>query len=149
MRFAYKFIFFFSLFTVISIFLEKHLIVFFMFFITPFAKQIGAAVLSNQISVNGNFLLMAKECTGMQIYSIFLAFAFSYRFRKENLKYIVLGMMILVLLNYLRIISLIGVASLDYGMFTLLHGFLWPASFFLFAIIGIIYYKNEADKKTA
>ncbi len=148
MRFAYKFIIYFSIFTVMSLFLEEFFVDFFMFFIGPTAKLIGATIISNQISVKGNFLLVAKECTGMQIYSMFLAFALSYKFSRKNINIIFISLVGLFFLNYIRIISLIGIAGINFGLFKILHGFLWPASFFIFTLIGVIYYKNEADKKT-
>lgn len=117
-----------------------------MFFISPVVKLIGGTVLSNQIAVNGNFLLMAKECTGTQIYNMFLAFAFSYNFKKENIKYIMIGLSGLLFLNYIRIMSLVGIAAVNFDFFKILHNFLWPTSFFIFTLIGVIYYKHEADK---
>ena len=146
MKFLVKFLLFFSIFTVMSYFLENILIALFLFLISPFARFMGASILSNQISIGGNFLLLAKECTGSMIYNTYLAFAFSYKFSKERIKYLLIGLVLLMFLNFIRIISLIGVAALSFPGFRLVHNFLWPASFFIFTLLGVTYYKNEADK---
>jgi exosortase/archaeosortase family protein len=91
-------------------------------------------------------MIVAKECTGIAMYSIFFAFAVAYGISKKNWKYCLFGLLMLVVLNILRLFTLIASTFFGVKTFYFIHDFLWPSTFFLFILIAILFYIRRSSK---
>lgn len=122
----------------------------FMLIIKGFLVFLGggtSSIVGNQITVNGNPLILIKECTGTPMYALFTAFALSYKCRKsKRFKGIVLGLLMLFSLNVLRIFTIIIAANISYSALDFIHDFLWPSTFFIFTLAAAYYYIKRCSK---
>jgi exosortase/archaeosortase family protein len=103
-------------------------------------------IVDNELVVNSISMIIAKECTGVAMYSLFIAFVVSYGISGKTWKYGVLGLFMLVGLNILRLFTII--ISTFFGMrtFYFVHDFLWPSTFFVFTLIAVLFYIRKGSK---
>ena len=130
-------------------FINDLFINFFVLVIKGFLFIIGkgtTSIVDNQLFVNGIPMIVLKECTGTAMYSLFLAFAFAYKFSKKNLKYVGLGLLMLIGLNILRLFTIIVSTYFGKSVFNFVHDFLWPSTFFIFTLIVVLYYIKRCSK---
>jgi exosortase/archaeosortase family protein len=106
----------------------------------------SSEIIGNQIIINGNPLVLIKECTGTPMYALFAAFALAYQCKNSKLKGIIYGLLMLFSLNVLRIFTLILAASYKYSILAFLHDFLWPSSFFIFTLLAAWHYIKGCSK---
>jgi exosortase/archaeosortase family protein len=97
--------------------------------------------------VKGLPLSITGECTGIPIYCLFLAFAFTYPARPKNkMMKIGVGLLILVSLNLVRLITIVIAAHFGPLALDLTHDFLWPSTFFIFTLLSCVYYMRKISK---
>ena len=122
----------------------------FMLITKGFVYLLGSGtcdIVGNQIIVNGNPLVMIKECTGSAMYALFAAFALAYRCpKKRKWKGLGFGLLMLFSLNVLRMFTIIIAAYLNRSILNFLHDFLWPSTFFIFTLIAAVYYIKRCSK---
>jgi len=122
---------------------------FFVLIIKYFLFIIGqetARIVNNEIVVNSISIIIAKECTGVAMYSLFIAFVIAYGISKKDYIYGIFGLLILIGLNILRLFSIIISAFFNIKIFYFIHDFLWPSTFFVFTLIAILFYIKKTSK---
>ncbi|MDO8467497.1 MAG: hypothetical protein Q7S56_00940, partial [Nanoarchaeota archaeon] len=83
---------------------------FFVLVIRGFLFIIGKGtvnIVDNILVVNSIPMIVAKECTGVAMYSLFIAFVVSYGISRKTWKYGVFGFLMLISLNILRLFAII------------------------------------------
>jgi exosortase/archaeosortase family protein len=151
-KFVIKFVFFFTIFTLISniSIIEKISINFFLIFAKLFLlffDPTSWTVIGNELVVNGSNLIMVKECTGLPMFVLFLAFALSYSKNvKKEYKNILLGVLFLVCLNVIRMFTIMIAAFIDIKVLNFVHDFLWPSTYFIFTLITVYFFIKRCDK---
>lgn len=145
-KFVFNFFISFSLLTLIFnvAFIEQLAIDFFLIIAKLLLLSFSPdtwSILSHQITINGNHLIMIKECTGLPMYALFSAFAVSYDNNfKKNYKYIFIGLLLLTFLNITRMFTIMISAFINRSLMNFIHDFLWPATFFIFVLVVIQFY---------
>jgi exosortase/archaeosortase family protein len=122
---------------------------FFILMIKCFLFIIGkgtASIVNNEIVVNSVSMIIIKECTGIAMYSLFIAFVAAYGISRKTWKYGVFGLIILIGLNMLRLFTIIISTFFGIKMLNLVHDFLWPSTFFVFTLIVILFYIKRSSK---
>jgi len=122
---------------------------FFVWIVKGFLFLIGkgtVSILNNELVVNSSSLIVAKECTGVAMYALFIAFVVAYGISEKNYKYGIYGLIILVGLNILRIFTIILSAFFSTNALNFVHDFLWPSTFFIFTLIAILFYIRKTLK---
>src|SRR3989338_731685 len=82
----------------------------------------------NTLLIDGSALTLDTACIGIAIFAMFTSFVIAFGF---NFASFLAGIGLIFLLNMLRIFTL-GLAAMT-GVFDIVHNFLWPSTFFLFA----------------
>jgi len=103
-------------------------------------------VLNNEIVVNSVSMIVTKECTGMAMYSLFIAFVVAYGTSRKTYKYGIFGLFMLMELNIHRLFTIIISTFFGVKFFNFTHDFLWPSTFFVFTLITILFYINKSSK---
>ncbi|MFA4952977.1 MAG: hypothetical protein WC584_02035 [Candidatus Pacearchaeota archaeon] len=122
---------------------------FFVLVIRGFLFVIGkgtASIVNNVIVVNSISMIIVKECTGVAMYSLFIAFVVAYGISKKTFKYGVFGLFILMGLNILRLFTIIISAFFGIKTFYFVHDFLWPSTFFVFTLLAVLFYIRKSSK---
>ena len=122
---------------------------FFVLTIKGFLLIIGkgtASIVNGEIVVNSISMIIIKECTGIAMYSLFIAFAIAYGISRKTWKYGVYGLLMLIGLNILRLFTIIISTFFGVKIFNLVHDFLWPSTFFVFTLIVILFYIKRSSK---
>ncbi len=102
-------------------------------------------IVNNELAVNSIPLIVAKECTGAAMYSLFIAFALAYGISRKTCKYAVYGLCILIGLNILRLFTLLISTFLGVSIFNFTHDFLWPSTFFVFTLLAVLFYIRKSS----
>jgi exosortase/archaeosortase family protein len=122
---------------------------FFVLMIKGFIFIIGKGTLSivnNEIIFNSISMIVAKECTGVAMYSLFIAFVIAYGISRKNYKYGIFGLLMLIGLNVLRLFTIVISTFLGIKVFNFIHDFLWPSTFFVFTLIAVLFYIKRSSK---
>ncbi|MFH0978039.1 MAG: exosortase/archaeosortase family protein [Candidatus Woesearchaeota archaeon] len=122
---------------------------FFVFVIRCFLFIIGkgtVTIVNNELVVNSISMIVVKECTGVAMYSLFVAFMVSYGISRKTLKYGVFGLFMLIGLNILRLFTILVSTFFGTKVFYLVHDFLWPSTFFVFTLIAVLFYIKKSSK---
>jgi len=134
--------FFFNLIPITNFFIN-----FFVFVIRCFLFIIGKGtvnIVNNALIINSISIIIAQECTGVSMYSLFIAFVVAYGISKKTYKYSVFGLFILIGLNILRLFTIIISAFFSIKILNFVHDFLWPSTFFIFTLIAILFYIKKS-----
>jgi len=122
---------------------------FFVLVIKLFLLIIGkgtVSILNGEIVVNSVSMIIVKECTGIAMYALFIAFVVAYGISRKTLKYGVFGLFILIGLNILRLFTIVISTFFGIKIFNFVHDFLWPSTFFVFTLILILFYIKRSSK---
>lgn len=122
---------------------------FFVLVIKCFILIVGkgtVSIVNNEIVFNSISMIIIKECTGIAMYSLFIAFVLAYGTSRKTLKYGVYGLLMLISLNILRLFTIIISTFFGIKIFNLVHDFLWPSTFFVFTLIVILFYIKRSSK---
>jgi exosortase/archaeosortase family protein len=104
------------------------------------------SILNGEIVVNSISMVIVKECTGIAMYSLFIAFVIAYDISRKTWKYGIYGLFMLIVLNILRLFTIIISTFFGVNVFNLVHDFLWPSTFFIFTLIMILFYIKRSSK---
>jgi len=102
------------------------------------------SVVNNSLIINSISIIIAQECTGVSMYSLFIAFVVAYGISKKTYKYAIFGLFMLIGLNILRLFTIIISAFFDMKILNFIHDFLWPSTFFIFTLIAILFYIKKS-----
>ncbi len=122
---------------------------FFVLVIRCFLFMIGVGtvnIVNNELVVNSISMIVAKECTGVAMYSLFIAFIVAYGISRKTCKYGVFGLFMLIGLNILRVLTLLISTFFGIKIFYFTHDFLWPSTFFVFTLIAVLFYIKKSSK---
>ena len=122
---------------------------FFVWIIRYFLFIIGkgtVSIVNNELVVNSISMIIAKECTGTAMYSLFIAFVVAYGISRKTCKYGVLGLFMLIGLNILRLFTILISTFFGIKIFYFVHDLLWPSTFFIFTLIAVLYYIKKSSK---
>lgn len=122
---------------------------FFVLVIKCFLFIIGkgaVSIVNNEIVVNSISMIVAKECTGVAMYALFISFVVAYSISRKTYKYGVFGLLMLMGLNILRLFTIIISTFFGIKTFNFTHNFLWPSTFFIFTLIAILFYIKKSSK---
>jgi exosortase/archaeosortase family protein len=122
---------------------------FFVLTIKGFISIIGkgaVSIVNNEIVFNSISMIIAKECTGVAMYSLFIAFVVAYGISRKTWKYGVFGLLILIGLNVLRMFTIVISTFFGIKIFNFFHDFLWPSTFFVFTLIVVLFYIKRSSK---
>jgi len=112
-----------------------------------FFKGVTWGADATTLFVNGLPLSITGECTGIPMYCLFLAFAFTYPARPKNkMREIGVGLLILISLNLVRLITIVIAAHFGPLALDITHDFLWPSTFFIFTLLSCVYYMRKSSK---
>ena len=103
-------------------------------------------IVDNELVVNSISMIVAKECTGTAMYSLFIAFVAAYGFSRKTWKYGLLGLFMLIGLNILRLFTILISTFFGITLFNFVHDFLWPSTFFIFTLIAVLFYIKQSSK---
>jgi exosortase/archaeosortase family protein len=104
------------------------------------------SIVNNEIIFNSISMIVAKECTGVAMYSLFIAFVIAYGISRKNYKYGIFGLLMLIGLNVLRLFTIVISTFLGIKVFNFIHDFLWPSTFFVFTLIAVLFYIKRSSK---
>lgn len=104
-----------------------------------------ANIVNNKIVVNSISMIVVKECTGVAMYSLFIAFVVAYGISRKTYKYGVLGLFMLIGLNILRLFTILISTFFGIKVFNFTHDFLWPSTFFVFTLIAVLFYIKKTS----
>ena len=130
-------------------FISDLFINFFVIVIKCFLFIIGKGtvnIVNNEIFFNSFSLIVAKECTGVAMYSLYIAFIVAYGISRKTYKYGIFGLLMLIGLNILRLLTIVISTLFGIGVLNFVHDFLWPSTFFIFTLIAILYYIKKSSK---
>lgn len=122
---------------------------FFVLAIRCFLFIIGkgtVSIVNNELVVNSISMIVAKECTGTAMYSLFIAFVVAYGISRKTCKYGVFGLFMLIGLNILRLFTILISTFFGAKIFNFVHDFLWPSTFFVFTLIAVLFYIRKSSK---
>ena len=102
------------------------------------------SVVNNSLIINSISIIIAQECTGVSMYSLFIAFVVAYGISKKTYKYAIFGLFMLIGLNILRLFTIIISAFFSMKILNFIHDFLWPSTFFIFTLIAILFYIKKS-----
>ena len=122
---------------------------FFVLVIRAFLFIIGKGtvnIVNNALVVNSISMVVAKECTGTAMYSLFIAFVAAYGISRKTCKYGVFGLLMLIGLNILRLFTILISTFFGIKLFNFVHDFLWPSTFFVFTLIAVLFYIKKSSK---
>ncbi len=122
---------------------------FFVLVIRCFLFIIGKGtvnIVNNEIVFNSISMIVAKECTGVAMYSLFIAFVVAYGISRKTYKYSVFGLFMLIGLNTLRLFTILISTFWGIKIFNFVHDFLWPSTFFVFTLITVLFYIKKSSK---
>jgi exosortase/archaeosortase family protein len=103
-------------------------------------------IVNNQLVVNSISMIVAKECTGTAMYSLFIAFAVAYGVSRKTCKYAGFGLLMLIVLNILRLFTILISTFFGIKIFNFVHDFLWPSTFFVFTLLAVLFYIRKSSK---
>lgn len=92
-------------------------------------------------------LQIIPDCTGIYPFIIMVGFILAYPAKLKNkLLGILFGGMLSLLVNYIRLITLIAVAEKSYDTFQYLHIFIWQTTFIILVIFYFLWWINWSKK---
>jgi len=104
-----------------------------------------ANIVNNELVINPISIIVAKECTGVAMYSLFIAFVVAYGISRKTYKYSIFGLFMLIGLNILRLFTILISTFFGIKIFNFVHDFLWPSTFFVFTLIAILFYIKKTS----
>lgn len=122
---------------------------FFVFVIKCFLFIIGKGtivIVNNEITVNSIKVIVSSECTGVAMYSLFIAFVIAYGVSRKTYRYALFGLLMLIGFNILRIFIILISAFFGVNTLNFVHDFLWPSAFFVFTLIAVLFYIRQSSK---
>jgi exosortase/archaeosortase family protein len=125
---------------------------FFVLVIKCFLFIIGKGtvnIVNNELVVNSISMVVVKECTGIAMYSLFIAFVVAYSISRKTYKYSIFGLFMLMGLNILRLFTIIISTFFGIKVFNFTHDFLWPSTFFIFTLIAVLFYIKKSSSSSS